>query len=209
MATESSGRLIGRSHLLVLQGYKHNKPSWQELQTLVRIREIPLPVCTLTTTSRKAVHFPSRSRLEYQADREACVGYRSGLISIKSNRQTLPLNHHDVHLPSHPLQYCYQTSAVNTPPPPFRFITMALHITSDQVQEILVPFLGALQASIAVLLTIFAGVIAAQFDLLTVSSAKEISKLCVKLFLPALLIVNVGSQLHLDTVGGLASMFVM
>lgn len=63
-----------------------------------------------------------------------------------------------------------------------------------------VPFLGALQASIAVLLTIFAGVIAAQFNLLGEASSKEISKVCVKLFLPALLIVNVGSQLHADTV---------
>nr|POE47369.1 hypothetical protein CFP56_00700 [Quercus suber] len=61
---------------------------------------------------------------------------------------------------------------------------------SDQVQQILVPFLGALQASIAVLLTILAGVVAAQFDLIGETSAKEISKLCVKLFLPALLIVN-------------------
>ncbi|KAK5150239.1 hypothetical protein LTR04_006855, partial [Oleoguttula sp. CCFEE 6159] len=37
------------------------------------------------------------------------------------------------------------------------------------------------------------------FNLLSEKSAKEISKTCVRLFLPALLIVNVGSQLHLDT----------
>ncbi|KAK5002797.1 hypothetical protein LTR39_006596, partial [Cryomyces antarcticus] len=65
--------------------------------------------------------------------------------------------------------------------------------------DIVVPFLGALQASLAVLLTISYGVIAAQFILLSEKSAKEISKTCVRLFLPALLIVNVGSQLHLDT----------
>ncbi|KAK4928369.1 hypothetical protein LTR28_011886, partial [Elasticomyces elasticus] len=63
----------------------------------------------------------------------------------------------------------------------------------------LIPFLGALQASLAVLFTIFFGVIAAQFSLLSESSAKDISKTCVRLFLPALLVVNVGSQLHLET----------
>lgn len=61
-------------------------------------------------------------------------------------------------------------------------------------------FLGALQASLAVLLTIGYGVIASQFDILQESSAKDISKLCIRLFLPALLISNVGSQLHHDTI---------
>ncbi|TKA66763.1 hypothetical protein B0A55_09654 [Friedmanniomyces simplex] len=65
--------------------------------------------------------------------------------------------------------------------------------------SVVVPFLGALQASLSVLLTIAAGVLAAQTNLLSEKSSKEISKLCVRLFLPALLIVNVGSQLHLDT----------
>ncbi|KAI9710908.1 MAG: hypothetical protein M1820_002343 [Bogoriella megaspora] len=65
--------------------------------------------------------------------------------------------------------------------------------------SIVTSFLGALQASISVLLTIFAGAIAAQFGLLSEYSSKEISKTCVRLFLPALLIYNVGSQLHLDT----------
>ena len=60
-------------------------------------------------------------------------------------------------------------------------------------------FLGALQAAVAVLLTISYGVIAAQFGYLNDSSAKDISKLCVRMFLPALLITNVGSQLHLET----------
>lgn len=67
--------------------------------------------------------------------------------------------------------------------------------------DILVPFLGALQASIAVLLTISAGVVASQFQLVSEGASKEISKVAVRLFLPALLIVNVGSQLHADTVG--------
>lgn len=66
--------------------------------------------------------------------------------------------------------------------------------------DIVVPFLAALQASIAVLLTIFAGVVATQFGLISEGASKEVSKLCVKLFLPALLIKNVGSELHWDTV---------
>ena len=65
----------------------------------------------------------------------------------------------------------------------------------------LVPFFGALQASIAVLLTIFSGVIASQLNLISEASSKDVSKVCVKLFMPALLIVNVGSELNLETVG--------
>ncbi|KAB2575017.1 hypothetical protein DBV05_g6347 [Lasiodiplodia theobromae] len=64
---------------------------------------------------------------------------------------------------------------------------------------ILTVFLAALQASISVLLTIFYGAIAGQFNLISESSAKDISKTCVRLFLPALLIHNVGSQLSLDS----------
>ncbi|KAI4719866.1 membrane transporter [Aureobasidium sp. EXF-10727] len=66
-------------------------------------------------------------------------------------------------------------------------------------ENFVIPFTGALQASLAVLLTIFYGVIAAQFNLLTEKSAKDISKACVRLFLPALLIVNVGQQLSLES----------
>ncbi|KAI9815898.1 MAG: hypothetical protein M1832_005209 [Thelocarpon impressellum] len=65
--------------------------------------------------------------------------------------------------------------------------------------SIVTAFLGAFQASIAVLLTIGYGVIAAQFRILEEGPARDISKLCVRMFLPALLVTNVGSQLHLDT----------
>ena len=65
--------------------------------------------------------------------------------------------------------------------------------------ELTTSFLGALQASVSVLLVIFYGVIAAQFDLLEGSTTKQISTLCVRMFLPALLVTNVGSQLHADT----------
>lgn len=73
-------------------------------------------------------------------------------------------------------------------------------MAQDDAQSFIVPFLGALQASIAVLLTIFAGVVAAQFGLLSEPASKEISRTSVNLFLPALLITNIGSQLHLETV---------
>ena len=65
--------------------------------------------------------------------------------------------------------------------------------------ELLTSFLGAIQASLSVLLVISYGVIAAQFDILKGDSTKQISTLCVRMFLPALLITNVGSQLHAGT----------
>lgn len=64
---------------------------------------------------------------------------------------------------------------------------------------ILPSFLGALQASVTVLLTISSGAIASRYNLLKESSSRDISKTCVRLFLPALLITNVGSELHKDT----------
>ncbi|KAJ4363679.1 hypothetical protein N0V83_009975 [Neocucurbitaria cava] len=65
--------------------------------------------------------------------------------------------------------------------------------------ELIVPFVGAIQASFSVLLTIAFGVVAAQCNLLSVRAAKEVSKLCVRMFLPALLIYKIGSNLHKDT----------
>lgn len=59
-------------------------------------------------------------------------------------------------------------------------------------------FLGGLEASLSVLLTLCYGVIAARLGLIGQSSMKDVSKLCNKLFLPALLIVNVGGQLTLS-----------
>jgi len=83
-------------------------------------------------------------------------------------------------------------------------ITITIIIMTGVKEDFVIPFTGALQASLAVLLTIFYGVIAAQFDLLTEKSAKDISKACVRLFLPALLIVNVGQQLSLESVSDIA-----
>lgn len=67
--------------------------------------------------------------------------------------------------------------------------------------EILTTLLGALQASLSVLLVIFYGVLAAQFDLLDNASAKKISQMSVKLFLPFLLITKVGNELSLSNAG--------
>lgn len=60
-------------------------------------------------------------------------------------------------------------------------------------------FLGALQASLSVLLVIFYGVVASQYKFLDGPSAKKISAACVRLFLPALLITKVGSELQAGT----------
>ena len=65
--------------------------------------------------------------------------------------------------------------------------------------ELKTSFVGALQASLSVLLVISYGVIAAQFNIIEGDSTKKISTLCVRMFLPTLLVTNVGSQLHADT----------
>lgn len=65
--------------------------------------------------------------------------------------------------------------------------------------ELVVPFLGALQASFSVLLTIFFGVLTGQYGLLSPNSAKEVSRTCVRMFLPALLIYKIGSELNQET----------
>jgi auxin efflux carrier family protein len=61
---------------------------------------------------------------------------------------------------------------------------------------LLSSFLAAIQASLSVLLVIFYGILAARWKLLDSSSGKAISKVCVKLFLPALLLTKIGSELH-------------
>ncbi|KAF2491493.1 hypothetical protein BU16DRAFT_529994 [Lophium mytilinum] len=57
-------------------------------------------------------------------------------------------------------------------------------------------FLAAIQASLSVLLVVFYGVLTAKFKLLDGSTGKTISKVCVKVFLPALLLTKIGSELH-------------
>ncbi|KUI63469.1 hypothetical protein VM1G_10337 [Cytospora mali] len=61
---------------------------------------------------------------------------------------------------------------------------------------ILKAFLAAIQASVSVLLVISYGGIAAKLGLISPDSTKAISKVCVRVFLPALLITKIGSELH-------------
>ncbi|KAJ4986998.1 auxin efflux carrier superfamily [Stagonosporopsis vannaccii] len=63
----------------------------------------------------------------------------------------------------------------------------------------LASFVAAVQASLSVLLVISYGAIAARLGLLNASNSKAISKICVKMFLPALLLVQIGSELHLGS----------
>ncbi|KAK0620742.1 auxin efflux carrier [Immersiella caudata] len=61
---------------------------------------------------------------------------------------------------------------------------------------LLETFLAAIQASLSVLLVVFYGGIAAWLGLLDHSNSKAISKISVRMFLPALLITKIGSELH-------------
>lgn len=61
--------------------------------------------------------------------------------------------------------------------------------------------LAALQASLSVLLVIFYGGLAAKFKLLSPENTKAVSKVCVRMFLPALLITKVGAELHAGSAG--------
>ncbi|KAL1966665.1 hypothetical protein VTN77DRAFT_3862 [Rasamsonia byssochlamydoides] len=72
-------------------------------------------------------------------------------------------------------------------------------MSDNIIQGLLPPFLGALQACTSVLLTLLYGVAARQAKLIREESINDIAGLCVKVFLPALIIVNLGSQLHLGS----------
>ena len=71
--------------------------------------------------------------------------------------------------------------------------------TTIMSTEILIPFAGALQASLSVLLVIFYGVLIAQYGLLFQKASRDVSVLCVRLFLPALLLANIGATVTRDT----------
>lgn len=69
-------------------------------------------------------------------------------------------------------------------------------VTIMVLNGFLASFIAAVQASLSVLLVISYGAIAARLGLLNASNGKAISKICVKMFLPALLLVQIGSELH-------------
>ncbi|KAK7956882.1 uncharacterized protein PG986_006104 [Apiospora aurea] len=62
-------------------------------------------------------------------------------------------------------------------------------------------FVGAIQASLSVLVIIASGVITAQCKILDAHSSKPLSKLCVRIFLPALLLTKIGSDLEPGSAG--------
>lgn len=66
-------------------------------------------------------------------------------------------------------------------------------------EGLLAPFLGALQACVSVLLTMCYGVAARRLQLIHEATINDMAGLGVKLFLPALIVVNLGQQLHLGT----------
>ena len=65
--------------------------------------------------------------------------------------------------------------------------------------DFVITLLSAIQASLSVLLTIGVGVGAAQFGFLNGETARRISQLSVEVFLPLLLLSNIGSEINLDT----------
>jgi predicted permease len=73
---------------------------------------------------------------------------------------------------------------------------MVLSMLAAEPSGLVDSFLAAIQASLSVLLVIFYGGIAVRLKLLDTASTKAISKICVRMFLPALLITDIGSQLH-------------
>ncbi|KIX98654.1 uncharacterized protein Z520_05955 [Fonsecaea multimorphosa CBS 102226] len=71
---------------------------------------------------------------------------------------------------------------------------------AQQGTSLALPFVGGIQASASILLTIGYGLLASQCNLMEPSAAGQISRTSVNMFLPALLITNLGSQLHLDNI---------
>ncbi|PYI33551.1 auxin efflux carrier superfamily [Aspergillus indologenus CBS 114.80] len=71
---------------------------------------------------------------------------------------------------------------------------------SVSFQDLGTSFLGAFQACVSVLLTLAYGVIARYAGLVSETSIKDVSGLGIKLFFPALMVVNLGSNLHLSSI---------
>lgn len=58
---------------------------------------------------------------------------------------------------------------------------------------------AAIQASLSVVLVILYGAVLSHLSLLTPASAKSVSRICIKLFLPALLLTKLGSEMELQS----------
>ncbi|KAK4238761.1 auxin efflux carrier [Achaetomium macrosporum] len=64
---------------------------------------------------------------------------------------------------------------------------------------LLQSFLAAVQASLSVLLVMLYGGVAAHFRMIDRANTKAISKICVRMFLPALLITKLGAELRAES----------
>lgn len=76
-------------------------------------------------------------------------------------------------------------------------IHSALTTMASGGNEILTLFLSSFQAAISVLLTLSYGILATRLKFIDQKTSKDISQLCVNMFLPALLITNIGKELKL------------
>lgn len=77
--------------------------------------------------------------------------------------------------------------------------TVDLQIRETMASDFVATILGAVQASLSVLITIAIGVAAAQFGFLDGETSRRVSQLSVEVFLPLLLLTNIGSEINLET----------
>ncbi|KZS96342.1 hypothetical protein SISNIDRAFT_407232 [Sistotremastrum niveocremeum HHB9708] len=63
------------------------------------------------------------------------------------------------------------------------------------MSSLAVTLLASFESSVSVLLTLFYGTLASKYNFLSTSAASQISRLCIQVFLPALLFTSLGSEL--------------
>ncbi|KAJ3567533.1 hypothetical protein NP233_g6307 [Leucocoprinus birnbaumii] len=91
-----------------------------------------------------------------------------------------------------------------TPPPSVSHTARSLPMPSAT----LMSTIGALQASVSVLITLSYGVIAARLGMVHSGTARDVASLCRNVFLPALLITEIGAQLNSQNALDYAPIFV-
>lgn len=69
------------------------------------------------------------------------------------------------------------------------------------MSSLVTAFVGSLEATASVLLTIGYGTIAGYLGLVSDKSAMDLSSLAVKLFMPCLLFIDIGSGFSIETLG--------
>lgn len=106
---------------------------------------------------------------------------------------SLTSHSHSSFLTSSPHTLSTSNANINSPHPLNQTIPVPMPSPTAGLAS---SFLAAIQASLSVLLVIFYGGLSAHLNLLSPATGKAISKICVKLFLPALLLTKIGSELH-------------